>query len=97
MKQAHHRGTYHRRSLALVAQAYANPDTRCAYCGKTLAQHPRTRTGRLPRWSAGHVVKGQVDGALVPEVLSCNVRRENEHRNAVTRGNASRKHTRRRW
>jgi hypothetical protein len=73
-KAPHHRGTYHRRSLALVAAAYANPDTRCGRCGRTLSQHPPTRTGRPPRWSAGHIIDGQVDGPLRPEVLSCNSR-----------------------
>jgi hypothetical protein len=90
MKGPHHRGSYHRRSLALVRMAYANPDTRCWRCGRTLTEHPPTLTGNPPRWSAGHVVKGQVDGELRPEVLSCNVRAENEQRKAPAI-------TRRRW
>jgi hypothetical protein len=92
-KAPHHAGTYHRRSLALVAAAYANPATTCWRCGKTLAEHRRTLTGKAPRWSAGHVVKGQVDGLLLPEVLSCNVKAENDHRKDTKQT----KHTRRRW
>jgi hypothetical protein len=81
-KGPHHRGRYHVRSRALVKAAYLNPLTECWRCGRTLAQHPPTKTGRPPKWSAGHVTKGQVDGLLLPEVLSCNVRAENEHRKA---------------
>ena len=80
MKAPHHRGTYHTRSQALLAAAKADPTTRCWRCGRTLAEHPPTTRGNPPRWSAGHVVKGQPEGQLLPEVLSCNVRAENEHR-----------------
>ena len=73
-KAPHHRGRYHQQSRALVAAAYADPNTRCAKCGRTLAQHPPTKTGNPPRWSAGHVIDGQINGPLQPEVLSCNSR-----------------------
>jgi hypothetical protein len=73
-KAPHHKGRYHQASRALVAAAYANPDTRCWRCDKTLAQHPNTKTGNPPRWSAGHVIDGQINGPLRPEVLSCNSR-----------------------
>jgi hypothetical protein len=93
-KAPHHRGSYHRRSLALVAAAYRDPTTRCWRCGRTLAEHPNTTTGNPPKWSAGHVIKGQVDGQLLPEVLSCNVRAENAHRKAMR---SAPRTTRRRW
>ena len=84
-RAAHHRGTFGRRALALVAAANADPTTRCWRCGKTLTAHGPTRTGRPPKWSAGHVNKGEVNGQLLPEVLSCNVAAENEHRIALRR------------
>jgi hypothetical protein len=74
VKAPHHRGTYHQRSRALVAAAYANLDTRCGRCGRRLHEHPPTRTGNPPRWSAGHINDGQINGPLRPEVLSCNSR-----------------------
>lgn len=71
-KAAHHRGTYHVRSRAVVAAAYADPTTTCWRCGRTLGHHRRTVSGNPPRWSAGHIIDGEVDGLLLPEVLSCN-------------------------
>lgn len=73
-KAPHHQGTFHRRSLAVVATANADPTAVCWRCGRTLHQHPPTRTGNPPKWSAGHIIDGQVDGPLLPEVLSCNSR-----------------------
>lgn len=73
-KAAHHRGTYHVRSRAVVAAAKADPNTRCWRCGRTLAEHPPTKTGNPPKWSAGHVHDGVPDSPLLPEVLSCNAR-----------------------
>lgn len=85
-KAAHHKGSYQRRAKRVTDEAYANPFTVCT-CGRTLEEHPPTRDrGNPPKWSAGHVVKGEIDGALVPQVLGCNVAEENEHRNAQRRG-----------
>lgn len=74
MKKPHHTGTYDKASRAVVAAAYANPGTQCWRCGRILTQHSPTKTGNPPRWSAGHVVDGQINGELRPEVLSCNSR-----------------------
>lgn len=69
-KAAHHRGTYHVRAAKVRAAAYADPFTRCWRCGLTLRairiRHPRAR------WTAGHVIAGQVDGELRPECSPCN-------------------------
>lgn len=37
-KAPHHKGTHHQRSAKIRAAAYANPDTRCWRCKKTLAE-----------------------------------------------------------
>ena len=72
VKGAHHRGGYQRQAKRVTDWANTNPDTRCRRCGLTLAEHPPTKTGNPPKWSAGHVIDGQVGGALKPEVLGCN-------------------------
>lgn len=87
-KPAHYRGNYHRASARLRAHAYANPDTRCWRCGRTLADihtdHPRAR------WTAGHLVDGQAGGTLAPECSPCNysagarLRHANTRRTALT-------------
>lgn len=86
MKPAHHRGTYHRRSLALVAAARADPSTRCWRCGKTRDQFGTYSTGRPVDWDAGHVIAGDPDSPLLPECGRCNraagARLGNKRRNA---------------
>lgn len=72
-KPLHRRGSYQRQARTVRARAYANPDTRCWRCGKTLAEHPRHKTGRAPTWQAGHVNDGQIGGPLEPEASTCNV------------------------
>jgi hypothetical protein len=71
-KPAHHRGTYHATAAKVRAAANADPFTRCWRCGRTLRQHPRHKTGRLPYWTAGHLIDSQVDGPLLPEASTCN-------------------------
>ena len=71
-KAAHHRGTHQRRAEKVVADAYADPDTRCLRCHLRLDQHRRHRNGRPPYWTAGHIIDGLVDGPLAPEVSVCN-------------------------
>ena len=73
-KAPHHSGSYHRRAMALRAAANADPGTRCWRCGRTLAEHPPTKTGRAPRWTAGHVEdrNGNLTGELAPEPDVCN-------------------------
>lgn len=72
MKAAHYTGSYHVQARRIRTLAYANPDTRCGRCGRTLAKHPPTKTGKAARWQAGHVIDGQVNGALRPEADVCN-------------------------
>lgn len=72
-KAPHHRGTFQRRAFAVRRAAYADSSTRCWRCGRTLDEHPPTKTGKPPRWSAGHLNDGQVNGPLAPEVISCNM------------------------
>lgn len=80
MAGRHHRGPdYERRAAALRARANADPRTRCeavladgTICGRTLAEHPPHRTGRKATWQAGHVIDGQLGGALRPEASTCN-------------------------
>lgn len=66
-RRDHYRGDYQRRAARVRAAAYADPDTRCGRCGRTLAEHPSGAT-----WDAGHVNDGQVGGPLRPEASSCN-------------------------
>jgi hypothetical protein len=71
-KAAHHRGSYQVRARAVVQAARANPNTRCWRCGLTLAQHAAHHNGRRPTWQAGHLIDGQINGALRPEASTCN-------------------------
>lgn len=88
-KAPHHSGSYHRRAAKVRAAAWANPDTRCWRCHLTIAQihqdHPRAK------WTAGHLVDGQIDGTLLPECSPCN------YSHGARTGNAKRKHTSQRW
>lgn len=70
VKPAHYRGRYHVESRKVRQAANADPSTRCRRCGLTLAE--RRRTHPKDRWTAGHLVDGQVGGRLVPEHRSCN-------------------------
>lgn len=73
MAGPHHRTRqYIQASAAIRAAAYSQPDTRCWRCGRTLADHPRTKTGKPPTWEAGHLHDGQTSSPLLPEVKSCN-------------------------
>ena len=59
-------------------------------CGKTLQQHPPTKAGRPPKWSAGHRWAGIVATSLDDyrhEVLGCN------GRDGARRANRLRTHT----
>jgi len=67
-KKPHHMGSYHRRALRLRAAANANPATVCWRCGDPLLPDVPGKD----RWTAGHLVDGQVGGALAPEHASCN-------------------------
>lgn len=69
-KAAHHRGTYQARAKRVTDAAYANPSTRCWRCRRTLAQVQQRKP--RARWTAGHVIAGQVGGDLEPECSPCN-------------------------
>jgi hypothetical protein len=80
----HHAGSYASRAAKVRAYAYADPDTRCWRCGKTLDQH-RHRDGSPAVWNAGHVIDGQVGGLLMPEASSCNKSAGATYRNRTRR------------
>lgn len=90
-KSAHHRGNFDLRSTALRAAAYANPHTRCWRCGLTLTEHPPHRNGKPARWTAGHIVDGQIGGELRPEASTCN------YSAGATAGNRKRNPTSEQW
>ena len=94
-KGAHHRGQHQRLARLVVNAANANPDTRCARCGRTLDQHPDTKTGKRPHWTAGHKVDGKIATSVTdyqPEANTCN------YAAGATHGNRNReRHTERWW
>lgn len=72
----HHSGSYHVQAMALRRAAAADPMTRCWRCKQTLAtcgpnRDGRHKNGKPARWTAGHVVDGQVGGPLLPECSPC--------------------------
>lgn len=84
-KGLHHAGHYHRTAMRVRALAYANPQTRCWRCGRTLAEHPSHKTGKPVKWTAGHVRDGDPTSPLMPEASTCNytagtVMRNNKHK-----------------
>ena len=71
-KGAHHSGGYHVHARRVREMAQANPDQRCWRCGRTLDEHKPHKNGKPAKWTAGHVVDGQVGGPLAPEASTCN-------------------------
>ena len=69
-KQPHYAGSYKRRAAALRRMAYLDVTTTCRRCGLTL--EARRATHPHETWQAGHLVDGEVGGALVAEHASCN-------------------------
>ena len=97
MRAPHHSGTHQRRARQIVGAANARDaaaaagigePTRCWRCGHTLAEHQPHHDGQPARWTAGHVIHGQVNGELRPEASTCN------YSDGATHGNRRR---RRRW
>lgn len=70
VKPAHYRGSYHVDARRVRAAAYLNPLTRCWRCRLTLTEIRQTKP--RARWTAGHLVDGQVNGSLAPECSPCN-------------------------
>jgi hypothetical protein len=81
--RSHHQGDYAKRAALVRAQANANPDTRCGRCGQPARPDDP--------WTAGHIIDGQVGGALQPEHRSCNCAA------GAARGNALREPRSERW
>lgn len=77
-KKPWHSGPHKRIARALCTTWAADPNTRCqatnckGWGNRTLAEHPHTKTGKPPRWEAGHVNAGQIGGPYRPEVDVCN-------------------------
>ena len=74
-KPPHYRGSYDADAKRVRDAANADPYTRCWRCGRTLGEHPPTRTGKPAAWTAGHVRDGEVGGELRPEADVCNASR----------------------
>ena len=72
-KPAHYRGSYHVRSRAVRAAAYADPTTRCWRCGRTLGMHPPHKNGKPARWTAGHIRDSDPSSPLAAEASTCNL------------------------
>lgn len=66
----HHRGSYRVEARAVRLAAALDPTTRCMSCDMTLAQIRKTKP--QAKWTAGHVVDGQVGGELRAECSPCN-------------------------
>lgn len=74
-KQPWHRGAHQRLARIIVDAANANPNTRCARCGRTLTEHPPAKTGRPARWTAGHKQDSRIATSIrdyQPEADTCN-------------------------
>ena len=71
MAKPHHSGTYHVQSKRVRDAAYRDPGTRCWRCRLTLDQCKPHRNGKPARWTAGHLIDGQVNGVLLPECSTC--------------------------
>lgn len=71
-KGPHHRGSFQVRSEKVRAAANRDPSTRCWRCGRTLWEVRMEKPDAV--WQAGHLVDGEVGGALAPECSPCNHR-----------------------
>lgn len=69
-KAPHHRGTYHVQAAHTRAAAYLDNTTRCWRCGQTLDEIRKTKPHA--KWTAGHLVDGQVNGPMAAECSPCN-------------------------
>jgi len=72
-RKAHYQSAiYDRRAKAVRDAARADPSTRCWRCGRTLDQHPLSKTGKPQQWVAGHVIDSDPASPLRAEASSCN-------------------------
>ena len=79
---------YTRKRNTLVNQANTNPDARCAMdgCGLRLDEHPNTKTGKRPGWTADHVRPGDPRSPLRLAASSCNYSAGARHGNRMRTG-----------
>jgi hypothetical protein len=71
-KAAHHKGSHQVRAKRCTDWAWTHPTTTCRRCGLTHAE-ALTRWGETgAKWTAGHIVDGQVGGPYAPEHAHCN-------------------------
>lgn len=73
----HHRGKHPAAAKALTSRADRDPTARCRRCGNVKSEcgpngDGRGANGRPIRWTAGHIIAGQIDGALQLECSYCN-------------------------
>lgn len=71
VKGAHHRGSYQVQAKRVRDRANADPGSRCWRCGLTLAEVRKRKPHA--KWTAGHLIDGQVGGRLAPECSPCNM------------------------
>lgn len=67
--QSHYDAEYRRRRAVLIAEANADPDTRCWRCG-----HPLDYWAPDDCWTTGHVRDTDPTSPLLAEHASCNYR-----------------------
>ena len=68
----HYKGSYSTRSAKVRDDAYADINTRCWRCGRTLAEEQARLPLRKITWHAGHVIDGDYLSPLLAEHSSCN-------------------------
>lgn len=69
--RTHYAGSYDARARAVRDAAYADVNTRCWRCGRTLAE-AQASSEKQVSWHAGHVYDGNVASPLLPEHSTCN-------------------------
>jgi hypothetical protein len=76
---------YVKRRNAMVARANVDPDARCEMpgCGLRLDEHPNTKTGKRPEWTADHVRPGDPHSPLRLAASSCNYSAGARHGNTM--------------
>lgn len=74
-KAPHHRGDHDRLSRAARRAWNADPTTRCAHCGLTLAEGIQCYGPERARWEADHRVPGRIARSVAdyqPAHATCN-------------------------
>jgi len=68
----HYKGSYSTRSAKVREDAYADPQTRCWRCGRTLDQEQALHPLKKVTWHAGHLIDGDYLSPLLAEHSTCN-------------------------